>query len=151
MTGLVYRWCACRIRQLRCQNCAARLSALTTGSTLKANDPPLPPMPLSYQPDCKVHAPKRGVAMGVQSLQDDSMGIRETINGRVMLKGPHSNVRVYIKIRAMEIGQTIIIRKAVWKGETPLGKALQNSGKYRGRFSVLLREDKTGWRVTRLT
>jgi hypothetical protein len=65
--------------------------------------------------------------------------------------GPQSNVRVYVKIRAMEPGQTLEVRFADWKAKTPLGHMLHNISNYRGRFSVRLLKNGTGWRVTRVS
>ena len=65
-------------------------------------------------------------------------------------RGPIANRRTYEKILALIIGNSLTVLRSEWVGKTPLNHALGNHRSYRGRFSVRVREDNSGWVIVRL-
>jgi hypothetical protein len=57
---------------------------------------------------------------------------------------------IRLDLRQDVIGNSLTALRSEWIGKTPLNHALGYHRSYRGRFSVRLLEDNSGWVIVRL-
>jgi hypothetical protein len=67
----------------------------------------------------------------------------------LMTTGPIRNRAVYETIRALKVGEELMIKRSEWRALTLPPAALLNAG-YRGQFDVRWLADGDGWLVVRV-
>ena len=64
--------------------------------------------------------------------------------------GGGQNKKVYNFLRTLEVGDSAIIDREDWEGDTQLSHTIHNISSFRGRYSCKLVVDRSGWFVKRI-